>query len=140
MRRRLRDIGFPILVLSALAASAYLAATAHVPDPVPDYALQAVAVYRLEIGAACFAAFYLAAMALVLALDGRGFAEFGTRGLKVDDIVDRRATAVQEDISEQAKFNQWMEKYLESLDYALQRTDQRQTSYDQRLEKLERGE
>lgn len=82
MRRRLRNQGFPILVLVSLIVSGYLAATAHVPDPVPSFALQAAAVYRLEVGGACFAAFYLAAMALVLALDGRGFAELGTRGLR----------------------------------------------------------
>ncbi|MGN6663292.1 MAG: hypothetical protein ACTHK6_03635 [Solirubrobacterales bacterium] len=35
----------------------------------PDFALQASAVYRLEVGAACFAVFYLATWALALALD-----------------------------------------------------------------------
>jgi hypothetical protein len=71
-----------LLVLVDLVASAYLTATIPLPAAVPDYALQASPVYRLEVGAACFVVVYLAAMAFFLALDGRGFAEFGTRGLK----------------------------------------------------------
>ncbi len=94
MRRWLRDFGFPILVLAALASSGYLAASVPVPDSVPDFALQAAPVYRLEVGAACFAAFYLAAMALMLAFDGRGFAEFGTKGLRVTEVI--RAATEQE--------------------------------------------
>lgn len=95
--------------------------------------------YRLEVGAACFAAFYLAAMALVLALDGRGFAEIGTQGLKVDDIVDRRAyDAQKKDSSGQEQFNRWMEQSLEGLDHALGQSDERLDSHDQRLERLEK--
>lgn len=56
--------------------------------------LQAAPVYRLEVGAACFAAFYLATMALMLAFDGRGFAEFGTKGLRATKVV--RAATEQE--------------------------------------------
>lgn len=87
MRRWLRTSGFPLLVLAALAVSTYLAASARVPAPVPDFALQAAAVYRLEVGAACFAVLYLAAMAFVLALAGRGFAEVGTKGLRATEVV-----------------------------------------------------
>lgn len=76
-----------MLVLADLIGSAYLAASARVPNPVPDFALQAASVYRLEIGAACFVVIYLAAMAFFLALDGRGFAELGTRGLKAQQVV-----------------------------------------------------
>ena len=61
---------------------------------VPNFALQASAVYRLEVGAACFAVFYLAAIAFMLALDGRGFAEFSTKGLRATKVV--RAAAEQE--------------------------------------------
>lgn len=69
MRRWLRIYGFPVLVLAALAGSAYLAASVRVPAPVPDFALQAEAVYRLEVGAACFLVFYLATLAIAFALD-----------------------------------------------------------------------
>jgi hypothetical protein len=64
-----------------------LAITASLPAAVPDFALQATTVYRLEVGAACFIVIYLAAMALFLALDGGGFTEFGTRGLKAAQII-----------------------------------------------------
>src|SRR6478752_5658332 len=92
MRRWLKDFGFPVLVLGALAASGYLAASVPVPGSVPDFALQAAAVYRLEVGAACFAAFYLAAIAFFLALDGRGFAELGARGLKATKVIQATDT------------------------------------------------
>lgn len=43
--------------------------------------------YRLEVGGACFVVIYLAAIAFFLALDGRGFVELGTKGLKAEQIV-----------------------------------------------------
>jgi hypothetical protein len=87
MRGWLKDFGFPVLVLAALAASGYLAASVPVPHPVPDFALQAAPVYRLEVGAVSFAILYLAAMAFVLALGGRGFTEIGTQGLRATEVV-----------------------------------------------------
>lgn len=51
--------------------------------------MQAAEVYRLEIGGAFFVAFYLATLAFLLALSGRGFAEFGTQGLKIEKVVER---------------------------------------------------
>jgi len=77
--RRLERYGFALLVFVGLACASYLAGSAEVPEPVPDFALQAEEIYRLEIGTAFFIAFYLVTMAFVLALDGKGFAEFGTR-------------------------------------------------------------
>lgn len=68
-RHWFRARAFPALVLAALAGAGYLAASARVPAPVPDFALQASAVYRLEVGAACFTVFYLATWAVALALD-----------------------------------------------------------------------
>jgi hypothetical protein len=82
VERWFRRYGFAALVLGALACACHLAGSATVPDPVPDFALQAEEIYRLEIGAAFFVAFYLATMAFVLALSGKGFAEFGTKGTK----------------------------------------------------------
>lgn len=68
------------------------------PGSVPDYALQSEEIYRLEIGAAFFVAFYLATMAVVLAFAGRGFAEFGTKGLKTETVVSLDA---QEELDHQ---------------------------------------
>ena len=64
-----RTRGFPVLVLAALVISGYLAASARVPTPVPDFALQAASVYRLEVGAACFVLFYMASWAFAFAFD-----------------------------------------------------------------------
>ncbi|HEX5527802.1 MAG TPA: hypothetical protein VFX44_11490 [Solirubrobacterales bacterium] len=136
MRRWFRNLGFPILVLAALVASGYLAATARDPDPVPSFALQAAAVYRLEVGGACFAAFYLAAMALALALDGRGFAELGTRGLRAAEVV--RSTNEQEvSLSEQTKLNLEMEEKLDETNAALEDTVQAMREQEERLAVLE---
>lgn len=87
MHRWLKHYGFALLVFVALTCASFLAGSAALPDPVPDYALQSEEIYRLEIGAAFFVAFYLALMAIVLALTGKGFAEFGTKGLRPETVV-----------------------------------------------------
>jgi hypothetical protein len=112
VRHRVRHHGFPVLVLAGLAAAAYLAASASVPHPVPSFALQATAVYRLEVGEACFVVLYLAAMALVLALDGRGIAEFGAKGLRAVEVT--RTTDER-----QAQFNQDIVGRLDETDAAI---------------------
>jgi hypothetical protein len=89
MRRPLEKYGFALLVVMALACAIYFAGSVAVPEPIPDYALQAAEIYRLEIGAAFFVAIYLAILAFLLALSGRGFAEFGTKGLKIQQVVER---------------------------------------------------
>ena len=136
MRRWLKDLGFPILVLGALAASSYLAASTPVPDPVPDFALRAAAVYRLEIGAACFAAFYLAAMALILAFDGRGFAEFGTHGLKATDVI-QAANKQEVSLAEHAEANRDLKERLNKTNDALNSTIEAMREQEERLETLE---
>lgn len=86
--------------------------------------------YRLEVGAACFAAFYLAAMALVLALDGRGFAELGTKGLRAVEVT--RAADEQ-----QAQFNQDIKRSLEKTNAAVKTTAEAVSKQRKRLEKME---
>lgn len=75
------------------------------------------------MGAAFFVVFYLAAMALILALSGRGFAEFGTKGLRVEKIIDR-TTRQQLTLHRQVKLDR--------------RTTERLNEQEKRLEELER--
>jgi hypothetical protein len=96
VRSWFKSYGFATLVLVALADALWIAANVAVPAPVPDFALQAEEIYRLEIGAAFFIAFYLVAMAFVLALGGRGFAELGTKGLRAETIVERATNGTQQ--------------------------------------------
>lgn len=126
MHRLLKHYGFALLVFVALACASFLAGSAAVPDPVPDYALQSEEIYRLEIGAAFFVAFYLATMALMLAFSGRGFAEFGTRGLRAETVVSR-----------QKQLDRHMLKKLDSLPAALAELERRIKLLGQRLEDLE---
>jgi hypothetical protein len=56
--------------------------TVELPTAIPNLALQAAPVYRLEVGAAIFAGLYLVAMAFVLALHNHGFTEFGAAGVR----------------------------------------------------------
>ena len=119
MHRWPRQYGFAFLVFVALACASFLAGSAAVPEPVPDYALQAEEIYRLEIGAAFFVAFYLALMAVVLALGGRGFAELGTQGLKAQRVI----------------FQQNSNSRLEKLDYRMM---QKLRLIEQRLDRLEK--
>jgi len=104
---------------------------------VPDFALQASPVYRLEVGAACFIVVYLAAMAFFLALDGRGFAEFGMRGLRAEQIVRAADDEEQVTLDEQAKVTQGLEATLEDVEAALERTVDEISDQKQRLDKLE---
>jgi len=87
---------------------------------VPDYALQAAAVYRLEVGAACFVVIYLAAIAFFLALDGRGFAELGTRGLKAAQIIRAADDDDQVTLAEQIEVNRNLERELDDVKADLQ--------------------
>jgi hypothetical protein len=81
--------GFAILVGLAALVAAYLAWKAALPEQVPDFALKAEAVYRVEIGAATFLGIYLVIMAFALALNNRGFSEIGVNGVKAQDMADR---------------------------------------------------
>lgn len=62
----------------------------------PDFALNAAALYRVEVGAATFLGLYLMAMAFVLALNNRGFSEIGANGLKAQDINSTAQNAITE--------------------------------------------
>lgn len=123
MQRWVKKYGFATLVAASAVTAGYLAATVVVPEPVPDFALRAREIYRLEVGAAFFIAFYLLAMAIALALDGRGFAELGTKGLRPEQIIDQTA-------SQQLSLRrQW------KLD---RRTVKRLNDHEKRLENLEK--
>ncbi|HEV2789760.1 MAG TPA: hypothetical protein VGV69_00495 [Solirubrobacterales bacterium] len=137
MGRWFKNYGFAILVLVGLTFAAHLAATVATPDPVPDYALQAEQVYRLEIGAAFFIAFYLAAMAFVLALSGRGFAEFGTHGLKTEEVVRQASDEHQDLLSEQVAFERRTQKKMQEARFKLDDALAKLRSHEQRLERLE---
>src|ERR1700758_643205 len=78
--------GFALAVASALAVSVTLAVTVPVPTELPSLALNAVVVYRLEVGGALFVGLYIAAMALALALQNRGFTEIGNGGIRAQDM------------------------------------------------------
>jgi hypothetical protein len=125
-----------LLVLADLAGSAYLAASAGVPDPVPDFALQAASVYRLEVSAASFVVLYLATMAIFLALDGRGFAELGTRGLRATEVVSV-ADAQRRTFADQLMLIRDMEKDLEEAKAALHDATDRLNEQEQRVRRLE---
>ncbi len=73
-----------------ILGACYLAIDVDVPSPAPDFALKAGSIYRIEIGLAAFAGFYLMVMTFVLALGGRGFTEIGTKGLRAQEVVNRK--------------------------------------------------
>ena len=126
----------PLLVVAGLAASAYLTMSVRVPDSIPDYALQAAAVYRLEVGAACFVVLYLAAMAFFLALEGRGIAELGTRGLRATEVV-RVDDRQRETLSAQMKLIHNTRKDLEDLEVRIGMTANDLNGQEHRLKRLE---
>jgi hypothetical protein len=123
VRHWFKSYGFATLVVASAAIAGYMAAAVSVPDPVPDFALRAREIYRLQVGSAFFVAFYLLAMAIALALDGRGFAELGTKGLRPEQIIDQTAD------QQLTLHRQW------ELD---RRTVKRLNDHEKRLEKLEK--
>jgi hypothetical protein len=76
MERWLERHGRALAVLIALVCAGYFAGSTHVPQPVPDFALGSGGIYRLEIGAVFFVACFLAVMAFLQALSGKGFPKF----------------------------------------------------------------
>jgi hypothetical protein len=127
-----------LLVLGDLAGSAYLAARVRVPASIPDYALQADAVYRLEVGAVCFGVVYLAAIAFFLALDGRGFVELGTRGLKAQQVVKTSNDEQKMTLAWQIKIQRDLEQRLDRIDADLENTSESLDAQEDRLQSLER--
>jgi uncharacterized protein HemX len=140
VRSWFKSYGFATLVLAALACALWIAANVAAPTPVPDFALQAEEIYRLEVGAAFFVAFYLVAMAFVLALSGRGFAEFGARGLKTETVVERAANDNQQAaLARQREADRQMQKQVKELRLTIQGLDERLESHEQQLEGLKEG-
>lgn len=133
MRRWPEQYGFAFLVVVAIACGSFLAGSVEVPEPVPAFALQAAEIYRLEIGAAFFVAVYLAAMTLLLALSGRGFAEVGTKGLKVAQVVmESNAT-----LRQQGRVDRETQAIIRGFDADLKVITAELNSCRRRLEKLE---
>ncbi len=85
----MRSYGFAALVLLAIGAAAFLAIGTEVPEPVPDFALRAQAIYRVEIGLGSFLGFYVVCSLFVSALNGQGITRVGREGLHVQRIVAR---------------------------------------------------
>lgn len=104
-RRRLIELlvirwGFAAMVAVAVVAGLAAALTVTPPSEVPAFALKAVAVYRVEVGAAVFFGLYLATMALVLAMHNRAFTEIGSGGVRAQDL----ATASDGSVAERFAF------------------------------------
>jgi hypothetical protein len=78
--------GFAALVGLGAVVGLAVAASVDPPAEIPSFALQATAVYRVEVGAVLFAAIYLTTMALVLALNNRAFSEIGMSGIKAQSL------------------------------------------------------
>lgn len=90
----LQSYGYASLVLLAAAAGALLGIRTEVPEPVPDFALQAEAIYRLEIVLAGFLGFYLICSLFVSALNGHGLTQLGPGGVRVQRIVNQKQQSV----------------------------------------------
>jgi hypothetical protein len=73
------------MVAVAIVVGVVAAVTVPPPADIPAVALRA-AVYRVEVGAAVFFGLYLVTMALVLAMNNRGFTEIGSGGIRAQDL------------------------------------------------------
>lgn len=136
MVRWLRKYGFAIMVLAAICGATYLGVTVNVPKEVPDFALRSSEIYRLEVGAAFFIAFYLVAMTFVLALSGRGFAQIGAKGVATDEVVVNRKQNLA--FRTLARSNRSALTGIADLRDGFRNVDKTLESQDERLEKLEK--
>jgi hypothetical protein len=82
------------MVAAVITVGAVVAATVTPPSDVPVFALQASAVYRVEVGGAVFLGLYVATMTFVLALRNRGFTDIGSGGFRTQDL----STVSQEEV------------------------------------------
>ena len=80
------------MVGAVMVASLFAGVTVAVPSDVPAVALQAPAVYRLEVGGAIFVGLYVVTMAFVLALQNRAFTDIGTDGVRAQSLSDLPGT------------------------------------------------
>jgi len=67
-------------------------------------------------------------MAVVLALDGRGFAELGTRGLRAEKVVDRSARKQQQSIHRQTAIDRLTRRRLKDHEQRLENLEKRQVT------------
>ena len=77
-------------------------------------------------------------MAFFLALDGRGFAEFGTRGLKAEQIVRAADDEQEVTLTRQMELQQEIEQRLDGIDAVLGSITEDLEAQKQRLQFLER--
>lgn len=115
--------GFATMVGLAALVAAGVGWKVEVPPEVPDFALNAAPIYRVEVGAATFLGVYLVAIAFVLALNNRGFSEIGTHGLKARDITKRaQRGTVQEHESQLNMLWQVVETFKDSTGESTEET------------------
>ena len=93
------QVGFAALVAATIVAGLVVAITVGPPTEIPTVALRASAVYRVEVGGAIFLGLYIATMAFALALQNRGFTEFGAGGVRAQELAAVSENEDAEDFS-----------------------------------------
>ncbi len=139
---RLRN-GFAVALVVALTVALATALVSAPPTPVPAWALNSAAVWRAEVGLVIFGVLYLASVAVLLGLQGRGFTKFsaGPAGVEAaGNLLVEATDDAQEAIAA-------IERSVEDLTAVLDRHEARLDSYANvlrnlraRVGTLERGE
>jgi hypothetical protein len=80
----------------------------------------------------------MVAMTLVLALHGKGFAEFGTKGLRAEEVVEQGPKNHQRALARQVGVIRRADRNLRAIHSIVNDLQEEQRSHDRRLEKLER--
>lgn len=159
VKRWLVDYGFAGLVVLALTGGVIAALNTEIPEAgLPSLAFRSELFYRLEIGGLAFLLGYLIVLAFVLALNGRGFAHIGPRGLKAEEVVNKTFKAQEANIAVLergvarnravgelhieaiGRLNEKIESMQEREDKLLEVLRRQQEALDQTRERLERLE
>lgn len=85
------NYGFAALVLLGIAGGAVIAWQVDPPsiNDLPGLAFSSRLLYRNEVGAISFVFYYIAVLLFVMALNGRGMTQFGPRGVRDGEVVNR---------------------------------------------------
>lgn len=97
--RSLFRIALAGAVMLAVAGGVFVALSETPPDPLPGVALGSPALFRIELGFASFAAFYLALVVVVNALKGFLIVRLGPKGAEFGDAVDMREREAATDLA-----------------------------------------
>jgi hypothetical protein len=144
------NYGFAGLVFLAFVGGAIASQRTEVPPvgELPGLAFGSQTLYRNEVGGISFIFYYLAALVFVLALNGRGFTQFGLKGVRDGKVVNREThetikgqeqsiIALERDLAGNIEVSRMLKKQAAEQQETMAEQQKEIAELRQRLDKLE---